>query len=269
MQKRRVEISNTWKGSKMKIAIGSDHAGFRYKEEIKRFLAERQHEVEDFGTDSEEPADYPLYIRPVAEAVSSGKYSRGIVLGGSGNGEAIVANRVRGIRCALCWNTETARLARSHNNANMLSLGARLISIEQAFEIVATWLDTPFDAGRHRRRIEQIDRETAAAGNSLVPDDINSRAGKVTQAAAGKKAEKKTTENFDLLISFRSIKYMEGKNSLEFEVEPSMKNPTVVHIPSPETWKAEVDEWAADRRTEILERIRPKCAHLDWQWKEY
>src|SRR5256885_15808356 len=98
----------------MKIAIGSDHAGFRYKERIKQYLVELGHEVADFGTDSEEPVDYPLFIRPVALAVASGEAERGVVLGGSGNGETMAANRVQGVRCALCWNNESASLAPEH-----------------------------------------------------------------------------------------------------------------------------------------------------------
>src|SRR5215470_7725108 len=141
----------------MKIAIGYDHAGFEYKEKIKDFLKRAGHEVIDFGTDSAEPVDYPLFIRPTAEAVAAGKAERGIVLGGSGNGEAITANRVRGIRCALCWNVESARLGRQHNNANMISLGERMMTIEMALEIVKTWLETPFEGGRHQHRIELID----------------------------------------------------------------------------------------------------------------
>jgi ribose 5-phosphate isomerase B len=141
----------------MKIAIGSDHAGFRYKEIIKQNLAGLGHEVNDFGTDSEAPVDYPLFIRPVALAVASGEAERGIVLGGSGNGEAMAANRVKGVRCALCWNTESARLARQHNDANMLSLGQRLLAEDLALEIVRVWLDTPFEGGRHLRRIELLD----------------------------------------------------------------------------------------------------------------
>ena len=101
--------------------------------------------------------DYPLFIRPVAEAVARGEFERGIVLGGSGNGEAITANRVKGVRCALCWNVESARFARQHNNANMLSLGQRLITLEIALEIVRAWLETPFEGGRHQRRIDLID----------------------------------------------------------------------------------------------------------------
>ncbi len=141
----------------MKIAIGSDHAGFEYKENIRDWLRARGHEVKDFGTNSDAPVDYPLFIRPVAEAVARAEYERGIVLGGSGNGEAMVSNRVKGIRCALCWNTESARLGRQHNNANVLSLGQRMMTLETALEIVRIWLDTPFEGGRHQRRIDLID----------------------------------------------------------------------------------------------------------------
>jgi ribose 5-phosphate isomerase B len=141
----------------MKIAIGSDHAGFEYKERIKLLLHELGHDVRDFGTDSETPVDYPFFIRPVALAVARGDAERGVVLGGSGNGEAMVANRVRGVRCALCWNLESARLSRQHNDANVLSLGARLIPLDLALEIVKVWLDTPFAGGRHAERIREID----------------------------------------------------------------------------------------------------------------
>jgi ribose 5-phosphate isomerase B len=141
----------------MTIAIGSDHAGFQYKEKIRAWLEAAGHTVTDFGTHSEEPVDYPLFIRPVAEAVAAGKVERGIVLGGSGNGEAIVSNRVKGIRCAVCWNAESARLGRQHNNANIISLGQRMMNVDTALEIVKVWLDTPFEGGRHQRRIELID----------------------------------------------------------------------------------------------------------------
>ena len=141
----------------MKIGIGSDHAGFAYKEQIKKLLAELGHEVRDFGPDSNEPVDYPLFIRPTAEAVARGECARGIVLGGSGNGEAICANRVRGVRCALCWNAESARLARQHNDANMISLGERMMPVDAALDIVKIWLETPFEGGRHARRIAMID----------------------------------------------------------------------------------------------------------------
>jgi ribose 5-phosphate isomerase B len=141
----------------MKLALGSDHAGFVYKELITAHLESLGHDVHDFGTHSTDPVDYPLFIRPVAEAVARGQFERGIVLGGSGNGEAIVANRVRGVRCTLCWSVETARLARAHNNANVLSIGERTITPEEAIAIVNTWLATPFEAGRHQRRIDLID----------------------------------------------------------------------------------------------------------------
>jgi len=142
----------------MKIAIGSDHAGFRYKEAIKAYLSERGHEVIDFGTTSEEPVDYPLFIHPTAVAVAEGQAERGIVLGGSGNGEAIVANRVKGVRCALCWSEETASLGRHHNDANVISIGERMIDLDLALRIVEIWLTEPFDGGRHLRRIEMIDQ---------------------------------------------------------------------------------------------------------------
>ena len=143
----------------MNIAIGSDHAGFVYKEVIKAFLTERGHQVEDMGTYSEEAVDYPLWIRPVAEAVARGEYDRGIVLGGSGNGEAIVANKVRGVRCTLCWNVLSAEYARQHNDANVLSIGQRLVTEEEALQIVDTWMNTEFDGGRHARRIGQIESQ--------------------------------------------------------------------------------------------------------------
>lgn len=147
----------------MKIGIGSDHAGYRYKEEIKKYLANLGHEVKDFGTNSEMTVDYPAFIRPVAEAVASGEMERGIVLGGSGNGEAMVANRVQGVRCALCWNDESARFGRQHNDANVISLGQRMISLEIALTLVQIWLDTPFEGGRHVRRIQMIDEPSPAA----------------------------------------------------------------------------------------------------------
>src|SRR6478736_2912664 len=141
----------------LKIAIGSDHAGFEYKEKIRALLTPLGHEVRDFGTFSPEPVDYPLFIRPTAEAVARGEFERGIVLGGSGNGEAIVANKVRGVRCALCWNLETARLAREHNDSNMLAIGERTIAPELALEIVRIWMNTRFAAGRHATRVNAIE----------------------------------------------------------------------------------------------------------------
>lgn len=141
----------------MKIAIGSDHAGFRYKEEIRKYLADLGHDVQDMGAYDAEPSDYPVFIRPVAEAVARGDAERGIVLGGSGNGEAIVANRVPGVRCPLCWNLETARLGRQHNDANCISIGERTVDLPLALEIVRIYLETPFDGGRHAKRVALID----------------------------------------------------------------------------------------------------------------
>ena len=146
----------------MKIAIASDHAGYGYKVVLAEELSRAGHEIVDFGTDSDAPVDYPDFIRRAAEAVARGGCERGIVLGGSGNGEAIVANRVRRIRCALCWDVESARLARAHNDANMISLGQRMITLDRARAIVDMWLNTPFDGGRHARRIAMIDEGTAA-----------------------------------------------------------------------------------------------------------
>jgi ribose 5-phosphate isomerase B len=139
------------------IAIGSDHAGFRYKEAIKAMLLAEGHTVRDFGTHSDASCDYPDFIRPVAQAVARGEYQRGIVLGGSGNGEAIVANRVPGVRCGLCWNEQVAIWNRSHNDANCLSLGERTVSEEDALKIVRVWLATEFEGGRHLPRVRKID----------------------------------------------------------------------------------------------------------------
>ena len=140
----------------MKISLGTDHAGFRYKEKVKALLTELGHEVKDFGTFNEEPVDYPVFIRPAAEAVARGECDRGIVFGGSGNGEAMAANKVCGARCALCWNEELARLSRQHNDSNVLSLGERVIPEDMALKIVRVWLDTPFEGGRHQKRVEML-----------------------------------------------------------------------------------------------------------------
>ena len=141
----------------MKIAIGTDHAGFRYKEELKAALTARGHQVIDMGTDSEEMVDYPVFIRPVALAVARGDAERGIVLGGSGNGEAIVANRVPGIRATVAWSVDSARAGRAHNDSNVLALGERFVTDADLIPILDTWLDTPFEGGRHAKRIALID----------------------------------------------------------------------------------------------------------------
>jgi ribose 5-phosphate isomerase B len=146
----------------VRLAIGSDHAGYRLKEDLESYLKELGHDVEDLGTDSEEPVDYPPYCAAVGRAVRDGRADRGIVLGGSGQGEQISANKVRGVRAALCNDLFTARLSREHNDANVLSMGARIVAPPLARAIVRVWLETGFDGGRHQRRIrliEEIERE--------------------------------------------------------------------------------------------------------------
>lgn len=141
-----------------KIALGADHAGFRLKEKTAGHLRASGYQVRDFGTDSEQPVDYPDYIIPAARCVAAGQCDLGIIFGGSGNGEAMAANKVSGIRCAVCWNVATARLAREHNNANMISIGARMVGAEEAMAIIDAWLNASFQGGRHLRRIEKLDR---------------------------------------------------------------------------------------------------------------
>ena len=141
----------------MRIALGTDHAGFHHKEAVKKLLVSLGHEPVDFGTFSTDPVDYPKFVRPAAEAVARGECERGIVFGGSGNGEAICANKVRGVRCALCWNEEVSRLSRQHNDANVLSLGERVIPEETALAVVRVWLTTEFEGGRHALRIAQLE----------------------------------------------------------------------------------------------------------------
>jgi len=138
------------------IVISSDHAGFELKEAVKGFLKELGYETEDVGTFSTEPTDYPIFAFKAAQKVSSGENSRGIICCGTGQGGTIAANKVPGIRAALCWSTTTARLSRAHNDANMLVLSGWLTGKRLSQEIVRTWLDTPFDGGRHLRRLEQI-----------------------------------------------------------------------------------------------------------------
>ncbi|MEX0666579.1 MAG: ribose 5-phosphate isomerase B [Acidimicrobiia bacterium] len=140
----------------MRIAIGSDHAGFTLKEHLKDRLAADGHDVTDLGTTSEEPVDYPPICAAVAREVGAGRVERGIVLGGSGQGEQIAANKVHGVRAALCNDLYTARYSRLHNDANVLSIGARVVGVALADDIVRTWFETEFEGGRHIPRIEQI-----------------------------------------------------------------------------------------------------------------
>jgi len=140
----------------VRVAIGSDHGGFGLKTALCRLLDDLGVEYRDFGTDSEEPVDYPDVIAPLARAVSRGEFDRGIVLGGSGTGEAIVANKIRGIRCVQAANPVVARLGREHNNANVISIGARVTTQEVAEACVREFLGAEFDGGRHIRRVAKI-----------------------------------------------------------------------------------------------------------------
>ena len=187
-------------------------------------------------------------------AVSRGEYERGIVLGGSGNGEAMTANRIKGIRCALCWNSESAVMARKHNDANMISLGERMISREDAIEIVRLWIETPFEGGRHIPRIRQIDEDS--------PQNEN-----ISQSL---KAEKELTDEDDyvVVISFAYILYTEGKKTAEFKVEPNLKGPTLIHIPESSNWNKVMPDWMHNRREEIVERIAKRCKHMIYEFKE-
>ena len=140
----------------MRIAIGSDHAGYSLKTVLSKRLIELGHEVIDHGTDSEEPVDYPKFCAAAGRSVASGEAERGIVLGGSGQGEAISANKVKGVRAALCNDLYTARMAREHNDANVLSIGARVVAPALASEILDLFLNTAFAGGRHEARVKQI-----------------------------------------------------------------------------------------------------------------
>jgi ribose 5-phosphate isomerase B len=139
------------------ISIGTDHAGFPLKAPIIRFLRDRGHEILDFGCDSTVSCDYPDFIRPAAVAVADGRADYGIVLGGSGNGEAIVANKVTGVRCGLCWDEWSAEMTKAHNNANCISIGARPVPEALALKIIGIWLDTEYEGGRHQRRVAKIE----------------------------------------------------------------------------------------------------------------
>jgi ribose 5-phosphate isomerase B len=149
----------------MRIAIGSDHAGFRLKEHFVAVLQEGGHDVNDLGTDSEAPVDYPIYCSAVGREVAAGHAERGIVLGGSGQGEQLSANKVKGVRAALCNDLYTAEYSRRHNDANVLSIGARVVGEGLADEILRVWLTTGFEGGRHQRRIDEI----TAIENGEVP----------------------------------------------------------------------------------------------------
>lgn len=140
----------------MKIAIGNDHAGTQYKLAVSTYLESRGIEVTNYGTNSEESVDYPDFVHPVANDVESNAVDLGIIICGSGNGASMTANKHQGIRAALCWSVEIAKLAKQHNNANILSIPARFVSQQQAIDMVQAFLDTPFEGGRHQTRIEKM-----------------------------------------------------------------------------------------------------------------
>jgi ribose 5-phosphate isomerase B len=140
----------------MKIAMASDHAGFELKEAVKEHLTKAGHDVSDYGATSNESADYPDYGMLAAKAVASGDAERGVLVCGSGQGMVMVANKVHGVRAALAWHPEIAKLSRQHNDANVLALPARFMGIEQALEVVDTWLATEFEGGRHDRRVKKM-----------------------------------------------------------------------------------------------------------------
>jgi ribose 5-phosphate isomerase B len=155
----------------MRIAIGADHAGFALKQHLVQTLARLGHVLDDRGTDSQAPVDYPPICAEVARLVTSGKADRGIVIGGSGQGEQMAANKVDGIRAALCNDLYTTRLSRQHNDANVLAMGGRIVAFGLADEIVTLWLNTAFEGGRHQRRIDQIaeiEKGTVASRQSAV-----------------------------------------------------------------------------------------------------
>ena len=157
----------------MKIALGTDHAGFAGKEALKKWLQANGHEVQDFGTHSDASCDYADFVCPAARAVAEGKAQRGFVFGGSGNGEAIAANKIRGVRCALVHNAFTAEMGRKHNNANVASFGSRVITIEQVLEFAKIFIETGFEGGRHTARIEKLkvweDDEASSKSTRVAP----------------------------------------------------------------------------------------------------
>ena len=158
MCRRNSKVDRTLdeRAKNMKLSIAADHRGFQVKERMKSFLAELGHETKDFGTDSAEPCDYPDCAYPAAKAVAEGETERGILFCGSGIGMSLVANKVRGVRAALCHDEVTADLARRHNNANILCLPADQLGEKQMMQIIRIFLDAPFDGGRHLRRIEKL-----------------------------------------------------------------------------------------------------------------
>ena len=142
----------------MKVSIGNDHAGTKHKLKITEYLEKKKIKIKNHGTNKEESVDYPDFIHPVAEDVATGQSDFGIIICGSGNGASMSANKHKGIRSALCWNNEICKLAREHNDANILSLPARYVTIKEAFEMIETFIQTPFEGGRHQIRVEKINK---------------------------------------------------------------------------------------------------------------
>ena len=170
----------------MRIAIGSDHAGYELKTHLAKGLADAGHQVIDLGTDSEASVDYPAFCAAVGRAVVRGDADRGIVLGGSGQGEQLAANKVHGVRAALCNELYTARMGRLHNDANVLSMGARVVGTGLADDIVETFLTTPFEGGRHQRRVDQLAGiEEVAADDAALDAHLDSLVAGITARAAG------------------------------------------------------------------------------------
>lgn len=240
----------------MKIAIGSDGTGFEYKKRIIENLEKKGHTLEDFGTYSADEVDYPLFVRPVTAAVSGGTSDRGIFLGDTGIGAVIASNRQKGVRCVLCPDSSTALVSRTRYDTNMISIASPIADIEKAFEIISVWLDAPFEGGRYKKRVDMIDSEAAF----IKAKEASDKKGNLAKGAR---------EEYDLLIAFRYLKYIEGNNSFELSVDPGLKTPSIVYIPSKEKWNSEIPAWAHNRREEILDRIKAKCNHMEMEWRDY
>jgi hypothetical protein len=179
----------------------------------------------------------------------------------------MTCNRVSGIRCALCWNEVSARLSREHNDANVLSLGARMVSEEEAFRIVNIWMETPFEGGRHVNRIRMIDQPAASSPRPSPGEGVSDGTEKEDSLARAVENARPANE-YDVVVSFRYLIYWEGDRSIEFQVNPGLKQPTVIRVASAEKWDQEMPDWARGRRKEIMERIGEKCAHFPHEFKD-
>lgn len=239
----------------MRIGLGAERAGTAYEKEIRTLLESLGHEAVAYARDAQRlPNDAPV-ARRIAMAVAQGRVVRGIVVGATGNSEAMAANRIRGVRCAVCWSREAASLARRLDDANMLALGVRSTSLEAALDIVRVWLEAPFEGGEHVERIRRMDPPGPPARGA--PPSAPKPAPNRTARAA-----------YDVLVSFRYILYSEGSRILDFQLDPGLKGPSIIHVPSPERWKQDMPAWAQGRREEILKRVRSKCSHLPYALSE-